>query len=738
MHGNRQTVICRKSRSTTELPAWAAEGAALIHWLVTRKLWQQISERVRVKRQGGFQAADVVLFFLYYFSSARRESIKEFGEASSASGRLLAAVGGRRDFATPSSVSRFLGAVEEGQMRPTAQWLLGEACEPRSVLKHPASGSYDTFGQRWDFFDWDGTSTAIRHRALPEGKDLPAAERRSEQTGTAGYMGRKRGEIRFSRAMLQHAGTALWLDILTVPGRSDTAAAVGPALEAIVQTCRQAELRVDRAVIRADGCAGNVPWITQCQKAGVVYLTRSSHYALFEQPEIQAALSAATWYEVPSSGSGPTRQAAELGEVRLDPSKNTVDQDGHCYESIRTRMVVSRFAGESKSGAGIVIDGWQYELYATALPADAWPAPETVAIYYSRCGQENRFAQEDRELGLDRIMSYHLPGHEWATVIGLFVWNLRIVRGFDLTPPPPRPAEHSPRRAVVCAPTPPPQEHTATESSTPQSIVDTDHSLLANASTHSSPPSVLPASLPDPSPPCASSLAEAMNQLPWDDWGADLAPGFQRSADGAALQCPAGALLPPSAIVPPRQGRAARIAFVAALASCRACDPTIRCVDAPTTGSAKKVTRAIDDALVTLLTPLLAQRAATSHTAHPRRTPIGAMPHKPPTSRPLLIAPAAIDPGQYSATEPLLLPADLRHAARRVLADVRVSVELDSQPKPPPIPGVAASPIHRQRRRLSWTARAALNDLPEEASVIITFDDQTGRLPSYLGASVTS
>ena len=67
-------------------------------------------------------------------------------------------------------------------------------------------------------------------------------------------------------------------------------------------------------------------------------------------------------------------------------------------------------ATKKKSGAGVLIDGWQYELYVTDLDADAWPAPDLVTNYYGRIGEENRFGQEDRELGLDRIFSYHVPG----------------------------------------------------------------------------------------------------------------------------------------------------------------------------------------------------------------------------------------------------------------------------------------------------------------------------------------
>ena len=48
----------------------------------------------------------------------------------------------------------------------------------------------------------------------------------------------------------------------------------------------------------------------------------------------------------------------------------------------------------------------QVELFAVDAPADAWPAPEAVAFYFGRAAEENLFSQEDREIGLDRILSY--------------------------------------------------------------------------------------------------------------------------------------------------------------------------------------------------------------------------------------------------------------------------------------------------------------------------------------------
>jgi hypothetical protein len=67
---------------------------------------------------------------------------------------------------------------------------------------------------------------------------------------------------------------------------------------------------------------------------------------------------------------------------------------------VNLRVVASIFpkTGEAKGGA--TLDGWQVWLFAVDLPVDAWPAPESIALHSARAGQENRFAQDDREVGL--------------------------------------------------------------------------------------------------------------------------------------------------------------------------------------------------------------------------------------------------------------------------------------------------------------------------------------------------
>ncbi|OGV74741.1 MAG: hypothetical protein A3K18_15135 [Lentisphaerae bacterium RIFOXYA12_64_32] len=422
------------------MPDWANDGVFIIEWLRQQGLWAEAAERLQIQREGGYAGIDALMFLSYFFGSRTPIGIKEFSDRARDYHEQLAAVGGRHWLPTQSSMSRILAAVEAESAREFGSWLLLHAPGIVSVLQHPSVLARDAVGAGWHVFDWDPTVTTLRHRALPVFERMPDGRRRSESLAQPGYPGRKRGDVQFSRATLQHAGSGLWLGIEMAPGNGAQREAVQSAVQQVVATCKMAEIALDHAVLRMDGASGNVPAITASMKAGVHYVTRLAHYQLLKDKDITHYLNEAAWFEVPSSGSGPKRQAAELGLVMLEPAPTSLQADGSVFEPVEARVVVSRFpcaadAAEGR-GAGVIIDGWHYELYGTDLSPAAWPEAEIVTGYYGRSGQENRFYQEDRELGLDRIFSYNLPGQQLATAIGLFTWNFQICRGMDLARPP--------------------------------------------------------------------------------------------------------------------------------------------------------------------------------------------------------------------------------------------------------------------------------------------------------------
>ncbi|MBI4872850.1 MAG: hypothetical protein HY814_14955, partial [Candidatus Riflebacteria bacterium] len=152
-----------------------------------------------------------------------------------------------------------LRVVEPELLRPTSEWLLSEGAGIDVVLRHPAVQTYDARGQGWHIFDFDPTVTTLRHRALPEGDDLPAARRRAETSALPGYSGRKRGEVRFRRGTLQHAGSSVWVQAMLGPGNGDGHAEFTAACGAVERTCERIDHPRSRALLRSDGAFGWVP-----------------------------------------------------------------------------------------------------------------------------------------------------------------------------------------------------------------------------------------------------------------------------------------------------------------------------------------------------------------------------------------------------------------------------------------------------------------------------------------------
>lgn len=426
-----------EAADTSRIPDDLIEGTSLLIHLRARGLLDAMGEHIRIRRQGGFPGLDVVLLLLVYFASGPKEGVRLVWEKKlryhSAS---IGAVAGRKKLPSPPSCSRALEAVETDLIRPATDWLLGECSGVDEVMLHPACATWDVQGQPWHVFDLDPTVRVLRHRALPEDEDLPDAQRRSQDTGAPGYPGRKRGEIQFRRTTVQHSGSSAWLHEHLSPGNGELIPDLELGLDTIATTCDRLAVARNRGVARMDGEYGHVPGISACRERGLALLTRLNRASLYEDPDLLARLRNADWRPVIDSLSGPRRLAADLGMVTLPPGDRTRRADGSEYEPVTVRLVASIYQEQTGNGRGKVIGGWRIELFVADLPAEAWPAEDCVSLYFGRAAEENRFAQEDRELGLDRIISYELPGQELAAAVGLFVWNLRLVLGFRDDPPP--------------------------------------------------------------------------------------------------------------------------------------------------------------------------------------------------------------------------------------------------------------------------------------------------------------
>ena len=693
-----------KKQATDRLPDFLTDGAILVEGLEGPGVVREVAERLRVRREGGYHGVDIVVFLVLLFAARERLSIKEFGELTRLHRRQLGALASRKMLPSPPSVSRVLAAVDDASLREFTPWLLLEGADALDCLGHPSVTMRDCRGQSWHVFDFDPTVTVLRQRALPEGDDLPVARRRSDEAAP-GYPGRKRGDVQMSRATLQHAGSGLWLGIWTQPGNGSWRLASAAAIETVARTCRVLGHDTQRALIRVDGAAGNTPFIAACRAAKVSYLTRSAHYTLLQDPAIAAYLDAADWFAVEDSRSGPTRHAVDLGWHVL-PSKS-LDENSEPFEPVKSRIVVSRFPSKGARGSGWFDGGWCYEMYLTDLPADVMPAPEVVTCYYQRTGIENRFRQEDRELGLDRIFSYHIPGQNLANLVGLLVWNLRICRGLTLAQTLPELPAQAPRVA------PPNQDKVAMIETTEGDAVD--ESPAATCLAVATALEELPSESDD-----EETLAASLERLDWPDLMAQH-EGWSWSSETGGLICPAGKHARIRTVTPRVSDACGALRFTTAAADCRACRLRSACTDsdAPTFRKEKWLpvplaqAEEIDKLLPAARTARRARRRARTTVDRTRRRRAEVAHSWTPPAPEAAFA-------LFAVVYAVLLPAALRRLFTTACrsTDVHVDVVLSSDAQRCDV--YATTHAHRQRRRLTWDESIARNAVSPETSITIT------------------
>ncbi len=637
------------------IPEELVAAALLLAEIEARGLVEVAGDKLRIRRQGGFVGVDIWLVLTLFYAAGATQGFRTFWKALGPRSERVAGLARRKQLPSPASVSRALNAVEPDLLRDAASWLLTEAPGIDELLRHPSVLSYDAKGDGWHVFDVDPTVRTLRHRALPAGDDLPEPERRSAETGAPGHSGRKRGDVQFRRVDVQHSGSGVFVHAHLHTGNGDGAADLELAAKSIGALVDRLSHPRARTLTRMDGEHGYVPYYAALRALGLPFVTRLNRQKFYEDADILARLRAATWFEVPDSGSGPRRVAADIGIVTLHPDKKTRRPDGGRYEPLAVRVVASAFRTDGPAGRGRMIDGWQVELFAADVPADRWPAPEVVTVYFGRSAQENRFAQEDREVGLDRIVSYHLPGQELATLSGLFLMNYRIARGFELERPSAvRPAPMLRRPKAV----------------------------------------QMPASWPrDP------LLTKLLVSL---DWPALLAsrPGWTWDADRAELRCPDGRPLALTTVRPEAssEGRTAVI-FRRPAGGCEDCGTRASCLCSSRPRAAKHLELSIPSGIADLLRDRLVRG-------------------KTRPAEPLDIGSIEAEAGLHAVLAPRFLPAAARKRFRDVFAEatLRVDVELPAPERPRPRL-VAAGDAARQQRRLTWKERVARNALPEAATV---------------------
>lgn len=425
-----QFVPMSQKPPSAELPEQFTEAAALYE-ILSEEWIDDVSRTAVVNRKSGFQLPTMLLFFFAYFTSETTSLKKLSNTLRRRSNRLLAVFAGFDTFPTQSSVSRFLKRVWHERLEGLVTWILMTSHRSaRVLLRHPICGCLDTFGGVWQLFDLDPSVTGLRHRHLGEDSSFPPAIRNTTNFAAPGYPGRKRADVIVRRTLLQHVGSSLWVGSWIRQGGGGTRETFEAAINAVVECCEFADFDPARAILRVDGEGGGVPYLTAYREAGIRYLVRCSHYGILDELDLSRLFAEGSWFEVDAN---KDRLALDLGDRLLRSGAATTTSEGQPYEPVLSRVVLTRTpVFDNQSGAGKIIDGYRYELFATNLEPADWPAGELVRAYFHRSAIENRLALEDRDIGLDKVFSFDLAGQALVTVIGLLVWNLRILCGFTL------------------------------------------------------------------------------------------------------------------------------------------------------------------------------------------------------------------------------------------------------------------------------------------------------------------
>lgn len=648
--------VTYKPMDEERLPDQVTPGALLLMELSRSGVVQQVGERLHIRRQGGYCGLDIWLFLQLFFSAGPRGSLKDFREALRPHLVQVAALAQRRTLPGTAAVSRALDAVETELVRPVASFLLSTLSGIEPLLQNPSVLTRDTAGRGWHVFDVDPTVTTLRQRALPLDETLPEPRRRAGATGAPGHTGRKRGELQFRRITVQHAGSGAWLHAHLSKGNGEGIADLESALDTIVATCTRIGAPLTRVLVRLDGEYGNVPSFTACRERGLPFITRLNRPKLYEDPEILATMRAATWYDVPDSLCGPNRSATELGMMTIAAGEQTRRSDKSRYEPVKVRVVACRFPKTGQAKRGVVLDGYQVELFAVDLPADAWPAPEAIAEYFGRAAEENRFAQEDRELGLDRIISYHLPGQELALLCGLSLWNLRLARGFA--------SEGVPDKENVAR--------------------------LRQVRVDDRAPEHWPR---DP------VLISTLEELPWPTI-LEKHPGWQWEKDTHALHCPEGRLLSLTTVRPTEHTRGrTNLILRRPSGGCEDCTHRPECLLTSRTDTVKHIELSVS-------TPVAVRLRARLELVRKRKN------HK------RMCEPVVIAAGPLSVEDALFRPATARQIFCEVFQRATVHIQVRLPADEPPRPRLVYKDVaDRQRRRKTWAENLERNALPKGADV---------------------
>ena len=441
-------IIQTSSESVPSIPSWFGEVALIAAHLRKQGILSKISERVRFARRrfGRYEVIDFLAVLFGYAISGER-TLEAFYERLQPFAVPFMALFERDQLPARSTLSRFLAVLTEASVEALRTLFLDD------LLSRPLSndsnekqtgGLVDRTGSEWMVFDIDGTREAARQRALPKTEDLPAPQRRLNQTCAPGYTGRKRGEIVRTRTVVSQAHSYHWLGSFGNRGNGRYREELRQGLAAITRYLTAHQFPRERTLLRLDGQYGTGAVLSDL--AGFAFVTRGKEYTVLDHPLVQARLHL------------PPDQVQQRPESQI--VRSLYDCPGVPVGSagVPCRVVVATHPESlKKSPVGVTRAGIVYELFFTNLPQPAFTASDVVELYLHRGAFEPVLSDEDQEIDPDRWCSHSAWGQECWQVVSQWVWNVRLKLGHQLHPDPVRTTEFAPAIPPP-SPTPP---HTA-------------------------------------------------------------------------------------------------------------------------------------------------------------------------------------------------------------------------------------------------------------------------------------
>ncbi|HEV2579979.1 MAG TPA: hypothetical protein VGT44_03925 [Ktedonobacteraceae bacterium] len=514
--------IQTSSQSLAAPPSWFGEVVLLSASLRQHGVLTKISEQVRfARRRFGHDEVIDFLAILFGYAISGERTLEAFYQRLQPVAVPFMALFEREQLPARSTLSRFLAALTQEPVEALRTLFLADLLARPLTPDKQTGGLVDRKGDTWMIFDIDGTREAARQRALPQTDELPAPFRRLDDVCAPGYRGRKRGEVVRTRTTIAQAHSYQWLGSFGNRGNGHYREELRKGLSAIRRYLTASQLEPARTLLRLDGQYGTGAALSDV--AEFAFVTRGKEYSVLDHPLVQARL------HLPPDQS-QQRPESQMVRSLYDCPQIPVGPDGAACRVI----VATHPAGKKKSPVGVTRAGVVYELFFTKLPQHAFTACDVVELYLHRGAFEPQLSDEDQEIDPDRWCSHSAWGQEAWSIIGQWVWNLRLELGHQLQPDPVRTTEFA-------AAIPPQNEQSA-----------------------NSPPSSPPASGYGPPTPAASWKTGRFT-------GAD----FPLQPDGT-LRCPAGQ---PLHLQERRREPDAslRLVYAASIRHCRSCPLREQC-----------------------------------------------------------------------------------------------------------------------------------------------------------------